>query len=658
MALDKDYEVLERLGEGAFGKVYKAKHRKSDDVVAVKQIKVGAKSWDEALKSTELAALKQLRHPFIVRLRELIRSTSDGSLYYVFEFIDSDLFRMLRRYPQGLEEMRAAELTRQLFAGLTHIHQCGFFHRDIKPENVLYHSEQHSIRIADFGEARSLRARPPFTDYVGTRWYRAPECLLRDRAYSSPVDIWAAGLVFAELLRGSAVFMGNSSIDQLYKIFSVLGQPDTGKGWPEFNRLAEACRVRVPDKAGCGIGRVLPKASPKILSFVAEILILNPRQRPQARKILEHSFFSQLPPLELERVEGSRPASAASPHPAAFPPEDTGRPDSRRSLASSSVAPSAVPEDAREARPVVSEVPPGPPLDCTADHSTLSRAPTEVNVEDLDLDAELDKILADSPKAAAARSQQRASAPDVLQQPIGTGTSGSSRAALQQPAVSRQSLGATLAGKLSSSSPTGGSFSFNPSSRPQPSTLDKTLSLPAAKATASPGSPGGLDALLSDLCADLGVADGQPPTEGPGADATHMHRAASPQLSDEDAQASPDEPPSESEEREASFSNLKLGSSNGFKASPALSEVQVSEQRPTWTDEECVRLRRVVKKVIKLGTRDKDHLWQEVSQQMGGHRQPRDCKLQYARDYKADKAKKAAGVLSGDGGSILPGSAH
>eukprot|EP00930_Biecheleria_cincta_P042510 TRINITY_DN29257_c0_g1_i1.p1 TRINITY_DN29257_c0_g1~~TRINITY_DN29257_c0_g1_i1.p1 ORF type:complete len:646 (+),score=138.72 TRINITY_DN29257_c0_g1_i1:52-1989(+) len=645
MALDKDYQVLERLGEGAFGKVYKAKHRKSDDVVAVKQIKVGAKSWDEALKSTELAALKQLRHPFIVRLRELIRSTSDGSLYYVFEFIDSDLFRLLRRYPNGLEEIRAAELTRQLFAGLMHIHQCGFFHRDIKPENVLYLSEQQSIRIADFGEARSLRARPPFTDYVGTRWYRAPECLLRDRAYSSPVDNWAAGLVFAELLRGSAVFMGNSSIDQLYKIFTVLGQPDTGKGWPEFNRLAEACRVRVPKEAGCGLGRVLPMASSAALSFVAEILILNPRQRPQARKILEHSYFSQLPPLELERVEGSRPGSAASAHAAgALPPEDTSRPESQRSLASSSVAPSAVPEDGgapKEAMPLIPE----PPLDCTADRSTLSRAPTEVNVEDLDLDAELDKILDDmSPKAAQGRSQHRDSSPDVLQH-VGAGTSESLYAAAkQQPAaLPRQS----------SSSHCGGSFNFAPSTRLLPSALEKTLSVPSAnvQAAAPPGSPGGgLDALLSDLCADLGVADEQPLTgacegaagqmgaeEVPGADATllpssHVDRlggAASPQLSDDDVQAS-----------------------------PARLDMHVSEQRQPWTEEECARLRRVVKKVIKLGTRDKDHLWLEVSQQMGGQRKPRDCKLQYARDYKADKAKKAADGLPGDGGSILPGTAH
>merc|ERR1719356_1621687 len=103
------------------------------------------------------------------------------------------------------------------------MHQLGFFHRDVKPENVLLDVPSNSVRLADFGETRSLRARPPFTDYVGTRWYRAPECLLRFRAYSSPVDVWAAGLVLAELLRGGALFCGSSAIDQLYKVFQVLG---------------------------------------------------------------------------------------------------------------------------------------------------------------------------------------------------------------------------------------------------------------------------------------------------------------------------------------------------------------------------------------------------------------------------------------------------
>merc|ERR1719446_723245 len=115
MALEKDYEILEQLGEGAFAMVYKARHKKSMDVVAIKQIKLGVKSWHEACRSTELQALRALRHPFIVRLRELIRSQWDGSLYYIFEFVDSDLCRLVKAFPDGMEELRAAELARQLF---------------------------------------------------------------------------------------------------------------------------------------------------------------------------------------------------------------------------------------------------------------------------------------------------------------------------------------------------------------------------------------------------------------------------------------------------------------------------------------------------------------------------------------------------------------
>ncbi|CAK0852525.1 unnamed protein product [Prorocentrum cordatum] len=283
MALERDYEVLKQLGEGAFGKVYKAQHRGTGDVVAVKQIKLGSRSWDEALKSMELQALKALRHPFIVRLRELMRSPQDGSLYYVFEFLGSDLFRHIREHPNGLEEPRAAELSRQLLSALGHMHQLGFFHRDVKPENILFDVPSSTIRLADFGETRSLRARPPFTDYVGTRWYRAPECLLRFRAYSSPVDVWAAGLVLAEMLRGSALFCGSSAIDQLYKVFQVLGSSGTSD-WPEFRQLAGEMRFRLPDGQGCGLGRCLPGCSPLAQAAVGEILVPNPRRRPAAKR--------------------------------------------------------------------------------------------------------------------------------------------------------------------------------------------------------------------------------------------------------------------------------------------------------------------------------------------------------------------------------------
>jgi len=300
MALERDYEVFAGLGEGAFGKVYKARHRSSGDVVAVKQIKLGAKSWQEACRSTELQALRVLRHPFIVRLRELLRSQDDGSLYYIFEYIDSDLLRFVKAHPDGATEDHACLLTRQLLSGLAHMHQHGFFHRDIKPENILLNPEEGTIRIADFGASRSLRARPPFTDYVGTRWYRAPECLLGTRTYSSPVDVWACGLVFAELLRGSPLFTGQSSIDQLHRIFHVLGWPDASPNgdWPEYASMVEGMAVRLKTPHGhaygCGIDRILVKATPAAHAVLTEmLLVMNPRRRSSARRCIEHTVFAE-----------------------------------------------------------------------------------------------------------------------------------------------------------------------------------------------------------------------------------------------------------------------------------------------------------------------------------------------------------------------------
>mmetsp|Transcript_59868 Transcript_59868/g.106454 ORF Transcript_59868/g.106454 Transcript_59868/m.106454 type:complete len:602 (-) Transcript_59868:70-1875(-) len=587
-ALEKDYEVLERLGEGAFGKVYKAKHRKSEDFVAVKQIKLGAKSWDEACKSTELAALRQLRHPFIVRLRELLRDKWDGSLYYIFEYIDSDLCRLVRANPQGLEELQAATLARQLIAGLAYIHQYNFFHRDIKPENVLYETRREVVRIADFGEAKTLRSRPPFTDYVGTRWYRAPECLLRDRSYSAPVDVWASGLVFAELLGGKPIFMGTSSIDQLYKIFAVLGQPVLVQDWPEFPRLAEGCRFRVPQERGSGLQTMLPRSPPRATALVSEILSLNPRRRPLARKLLEHSYFSLLPSLDLERLETSRSGVAG-----------LERSDSRNSLQSNpALPPVAGLDEFAGIREPPTPVDSGSVAASSHPPSTTAKA-RELEVDDLDLDAELDKILGgDSPMAKAL---QKSSATNAT------------AAAGGNPEM--------LAKRLQASHSTE-SFSFAPDSRSPPPDFgppaSEGMQAPAsASRGASPDTHGGLvDALLNDL-ADLGVGDDL--GMGRGIGLTGSQQAVEP-LND-------------------AIEDASLLSALGGTSSSKLGSLV--KQVP-WTAEEAMQLRRVVKKVVRLGARDKDGIWMEVSKEMGGGRGPRECKLQYARDYKADKMRKAA----------------
>jgi len=250
----------------------------------------------------------------------------------------------------------------------------------------------------------------------------------------------------------------------------------------------------------------------------------------------------------------------------------------------------------------------------------ISRAPTEVDVEDLDLDAELDKILGGSPKA---RRQ--------------TGT---------------RSNSAFLSTQGS------GSFKFAPSSRPailepadtglpEKESLRKEaprISSPKASpvtAAGTPSSPGGLvDALLNDLCADLGVTDG-----GNAADQVRSEVFEPPSQPSDSEQASPSEF-SDGEDNDglamppvASLTSLKLLDSKENSYING-SVPELPKPKLPWSAEESGRLRRVVKKVVKNGTRDKEQLWTEVSSQMGD-RDPRDCKLQYARDYKADKAKKA-----------------
>mmetsp|Transcript_61271 Transcript_61271/g.171327 ORF Transcript_61271/g.171327 Transcript_61271/m.171327 type:complete len:615 (-) Transcript_61271:166-2010(-) len=546
MVLDTDYEVQGRLGEGSFGKVYKAQHKKTGDEVAVKQIKIGSRCWEDACKSTELQALKVLRHPFIVRLRELIRNQWDGTLYYIFEFIDSDLSRLLREHPNGLEELRSAELSRQLFAGLAYMHQRNFFHRDLKPENVLLETARDTIRIADLGQARSLRARPPFTDYVGTRWYRAPECLLRDPGYSSPVDIWASGLICGELLRGSALFCGTSTIDQLYKIFTVLGQPLAD--WPDFARLAQAVRFRAPDRNGVGVARVLPRTSPQAPAFLTEVLALNPRRRPLARKCLDHAFFAQLAALDIERLDTHR--SKTSDRPSDEPPE--GGPAS-----------DTVPTDVEAA-------------------GTTQESP-EFGADLDDLDAELEKILGGTSTAVAAMDLE----------------ANTSEAAAPPPT----------------------------DEAPEPSWSSSAVA-----------PSGGFEGVHIDAtCATADTDHRSPSLEG-------QNKAAAEDEKD-DAAASQEwqgmlhsavvVAPAEAVEDSAHEV------AEDFSGQQACIRHQLLTTKPRrWAPEEAGQLRRAVKRAIRRRSRrDREALWLEVSAALGGDRGPRECKLQYARDYHAHKAR-------------------
>jgi serine/threonine protein kinase len=178
----------------------------------------------------------------------------------------------------------------QILEGISYMHKYGFFHRDLKPENILV--EDDLIKIADFGLAREIRSVPPYTDYVSTRWYRAPECLLKSTTYNSQVDIWALGCIMIELYNLKAIFPGNSERDVLYKICSTIGVPDSNS--PNIVLLAKKLDFKFPINITCpNLSSIIPNASPDALSIIKEMLQWDPANRPAANNLLLHPYFSK-----------------------------------------------------------------------------------------------------------------------------------------------------------------------------------------------------------------------------------------------------------------------------------------------------------------------------------------------------------------------------
>ncbi|TIB72337.1 Mg2+ transporter protein [Wallemia mellicola] len=212
-------------------------------LVAIKRMKKSFKDWKECEKLKELKSLLAIpQHPNLIPLYDAFLHPTTKELYFVFESMEGNLYQLTKsRRGRPLAQGLVASLFRQTVAGLSHIHRSGYFHRDMKPENLLitttgltdYPSLSNSlerdvtviVKLADFGLARESDSKPPYTEYVSTRWYRAPEVLLRAKDYGPPVDLWALGTILAEIVNLKPLFPGQSEVDQVYKICHVLGNP-------------------------------------------------------------------------------------------------------------------------------------------------------------------------------------------------------------------------------------------------------------------------------------------------------------------------------------------------------------------------------------------------------------------------------------------------
>ena len=206
--MDK-YKITKTLGDGTYGSVVKAINIATKEEFAIKKMKKKFYSWEECMALREIKSLRKLNHSQIVKLKEVIRVNDD--LYFVFEFMEQNIYQLMKDHKKGFAEQEVKSIMYQTILGLAYMHKHGFFHRDLKPENLLVLND--AVKIADFGLAREIRSKPPFTDYVSTRWYRAPEILLRSTNYNSPVDIFACGAMMAEYYMLRPLFPGNNETD-------------------------------------------------------------------------------------------------------------------------------------------------------------------------------------------------------------------------------------------------------------------------------------------------------------------------------------------------------------------------------------------------------------------------------------------------------------
>lgn len=305
------YRIIKAVGDGTYGSVLQAVNKKNGNLVAIKKMKKKFYSWEECVKLREVQSLKKLNHPNIVKLKEVIRENDE--LFFVFEYLEQNVYEMTKSRKKFLPEQRVRKYMYQIIAGLAYMHKHGFFHRDMKPENLLV-GENDTCKIADFGLAREIRSRPPYTDYVSTRWYRAPEVLLRSVKYNSPIDMWAVGCIMAELYTFRPLFPGSSEPDEIYKICSVLGSP-TMKNWPEGLKLAGSMNFTFPRFVKTPLNQLIPNASREAIQLMTDLLTYDPAKRPTAAQTLQYPYFKGMS-LETLNAEGAAASSASTSIPA------------------------------------------------------------------------------------------------------------------------------------------------------------------------------------------------------------------------------------------------------------------------------------------------------------------------------------------------------
>jgi non-specific serine/threonine protein kinase len=288
------YLRQEKLGEGTYATVFKGKNRLTGEIVALKEIHLDAEEGAPSTAIREISLMKELKHPNIVRLLDVIHTES--KLMLVFEFMLQDLKRFMdttaRATHGALETPVIKSFMYQLLKGIAYCHENRVLHRDLKPQNLLI-NKRGELKLGDFGLARAFGIPVnTFSNEVVTLWYRAPDVLLGSRMYSTSIDIWSAGCIMAEMYTGRPLFPGTTNEDQLLKIFRMMGTP-TEQTWPGVTQLPEYKQPHTiyPHQ---NLNQILPNIDALGLDLLSRMLQYQPQMRISAKDALNHSYFAEV----------------------------------------------------------------------------------------------------------------------------------------------------------------------------------------------------------------------------------------------------------------------------------------------------------------------------------------------------------------------------
>lgn len=253
----------------------------------------------------EIQALRRLSpHAHIITLEEVLYDQPTGRLALVFELMDANLYELIRGRRHYLHAQLIQSYMYQLLRALDHMHRKGIFHRDIKPENILIENKSdlgRGLKLADFGSCRGIYSKQPYTEYISTRWYRAPECLLTDGYYGPEMDLWGAGCVFFEITSLYPLFPGTNELDQINRIHKVLGTPDVALLTKFKQNGAAHVNFDFPPQNGIGITQLIKHSSSQCLNLMMTMLIYDASDRISAREALRHSYFIEIRDLDTRR---------------------------------------------------------------------------------------------------------------------------------------------------------------------------------------------------------------------------------------------------------------------------------------------------------------------------------------------------------------------